>query len=864
MTDLLGPAEAGHHDDRIPTVRSDAFTTTAPAARPVPLRSAVGGWTLHLREPVDQVPDHVHQALEGGLDVGEPVTALAALVRAGLVGDVTVDATEEEVAWVGATGWEYRTQVERPTGADHAELVLEGIDTVGRVLVDGEVLLEVANMFRRHVVDLTPVLEHSGEVLDVRVQLDPALPVAAAAEARNPLPRADVYELPYNQVRKMACSFGWDWGPVTQTAGLWRPVVLHAWSGARLEQVRVRGGWNEGAVLGLTVRASGEADHVRIDVRPVHGSEVRDDLDDGPVCVLPLRDGAASADLSLPRVRRWQPVGLGEQPLYDVVLELCDEQGRVLDTAVRRTGFRSVRVRQEPDAAGSSFELLVDGQRVWVRGFNWIPPHVLPETVTRAQVRHLVTEAVAAGANLLRVWGGGVLESEDFYDVCDELGVMVWQDFPFACAAYPEDPGTAHEVGLEVVDAVDRLGHRASLVMWCGCNENLWGFEDWGWKESLDGRAWGSGYYHDLIPRLLAEHDGTRSYVPGSPFSPGDVHPNDPGTGTTHHWDTWNQLDLVAFEEKTSRFAAEFGWQAPAGWPVLVRAIGSEPTGADDPRTVRLQKAFEGMASLARGVADHLPDAPTDGRGWYLATRLVQARAIRSSIGRFRSLHDTCSGAIWWQLDDCWPAMSWSVLDVAGGRKLGWYAMREVLSARTVLPSSPVAGAVTAVNDLAEAWEVDATIRHVGPDGAVLTEGRRRYVVPPRGHLTIGADEGGVSGAAAVVVDVDGRRTCRWLQPDLDLENRSAQVEIDVTPSEAGGVAIRVVAHHLVRDLVLLAETDDRLPDARVDDQLLTLLPGESATFTVTAGAASTLSSTDWSHLLAASGPLQVTTRPTS
>lgn len=837
-------------------------TTVAPyEAKAGPTRTGLTHWTLHARGPVDAVPDAVRTAVEGGLPVRVPATSLAVLVELGLVGDVTVDATEDDVAWVSQVAWEYRARVARPAGAAEVRLVLEGVDTVGRVVVDGEVLLEMADMFRRHVIDLSDTPVDASGTWDVRVQVDPALPVARAAQARNPLPRADMYELPFNQVRKMACSFGWDWGPVTMTSGLWRPVVVESWSGPRLEGVRLSGGWSaDTGLLRLGVATSGDAAELAVHVHPVGDLAATPTV---PLALIPIDDHSVTAEIQVPSAQPWHPVGLGRQPLYDVVLELHDDKGAVVDTATRRLGFRDVTLQQEPDATGRSFELHVNGERVWVRGYNWIPPHVLPETVTRAHVRHLVEEAVASGANLLRVWGGGTIESDDLYDVCDELGVMVWQDFPFACAAYPEDSATVAEVRGEVTDAVARIGHRTSLVLWCGCNENLWGYEDWGWKEQLGDRAWGAGYYLDVLPKALAELDGSRPYVPGSPFSPGDEHPNDPTVGTTHHWDTWNGLDLTAFDTKSSRFAAEFGWQAPASWPVLTRALGAAPTGADDVGLVRLQKAFEGMQSLSRGVAEHFPgetsDDVADGRRWYLTTQLVQARAVRASIGRFRSLHDTCSGAIWWQLDDCWPALSWSVLDVSGARKLSWYAMREVLAARAVLPTAPEPNALTLVNDTREDWHAPVTVTVARVDGTVVHLEHRSIVVPALGHLTVAPTETVAGGADVVVVDADGVRAARWLRTDAELGNPVAAVAVSVRWDGTRAV-VDVRADGLVRDLVLLAETDDRLGGAVVDHQLRTVLPGEVTTFTVSSDRAGELTAVEWGRLLGASGPLTVTT----
>lgn len=820
------------------------------------LRERLSAWRLHLGQERSAAPATAVDRLQAGLDVAVPCSVLAALVNEGIVHDVTVDGTEEEVAWASECSWVYRTSVARR--GDHAavRLVFEGVDTVAAVRVDGVEVLRTDDMFHRWVVDLG--LDEAPGVWDVEVEFMPVLPIAWAAEAENPLPRADIYELPYNQVRKMACSFGWDWGPATVTSGLWRPVIVERAARGRIDRVLLSAGWDGDASLEGSVRTSGDVDRLRLQVRSA-------DHPAGAVLLteVAIVDGVATFRRTIPGAQRWDVVGRGRQPLYDVELEVLAADGQVVDRAERRVGFRSVRLRQEPDASGQSFEILVNGERVWARGFNWIPAHVLPETLERRQVRRLVENAVAAGATMLRVWGGGVVESDDFYDVCDQLGVLVWQDFAFACAAYPEGDEQAARVHREVEDAVVRIGHRASLALWCGCNENLWGHEDWGWKDVLGDRAWGAGLYHDVIPAALAALDPRRPYIPGSPFSPETgVHPNDPAQGPTHHWDTWNDVDYTAFEEKRSRFAAEFGWQAPASWPTLVDALGGEPTGAQDPRLVRMQKAYRGMESLGRGVAEHVPHLPSDGRGWYFATQLVQARAVRASIGRFRSLHTTCSGALWWQLDDCWPALSWSVIDVNARRKLAWWACAEVMAARTVLPTADGArDGLTLVNDLPDAWNAQGRLRVLTESGEeLLTEGIE--ITVPHDGAAVVRPTSVPAGASVVVVDVDGRRAARWLLADSALTHPRARVRVSVHRLDDATARVQVVAQDLVRDLVLLAETDPRLRDAVVDQQLLLVLPGETATFTVTGAGVAAIADTAWVEMLSAGVLLDAVTEP--
>ncbi len=810
-------------------------------------RTPLSAWTLSLGAQRGAAPSAILDAFAGGVDIVVPGSVLGALVARSLARDVTVNGTEEELAWHSECSWHYTTSVPRQRDGTQVRLVFEGVDTMATIRVDGQVRANTDDMFHRWVIDLGA--DDRDGAWEVDVEFAPALPVARQAEAAHPLPRADMYELPYNQVRKMACSFGWDWGPTTVTCGLWREVVVERRHGARMESCFVAGDWTDHGVLRGVVQVDGVASHLSVVVT---------DESDIPIASasVELADNCANFVVPVPAARAWNVRGRGAQPLYRARVELVDSVGEVVERIDRRVGFRDVEISQAPDAHGNEFAIHVNGERVWARGFNWIPADVLPERVTRQRVRSLLADVVATGANMLRVWGGGVVESSEFYDACDELGLLVWQDFSFACAAYAEDDAQAERVTREVTDAVSRAGHHPALALWCGCNENLWGHEDWGWKDVLgeDG-AWGERLYYDVIPSVLAAVDPRRPYIPGSPFSPDrDDHPNDPRSGTTHHWDTWNELDYGEFESKSSRFASEFGWQAPCAWPTLVQALGSEPSGGDDGRLERLQKAYKGMESLQRGVNAHLSHLPTDGSHWHSAAQIVQARALSTSIGHFRSMHDTCSGALWWQFDDCWPALSWSVADVAGRRKLSWYAAAEVMADRAVLATAvDVKDGFTLVNDTPESWGVNILLRAINASGAVLDEQHMSDTVPPDGFLVV--EPRANQGAIAIVADVEGLRTARWLVEDAELPATPSRVNVRVEASRSTGecAVLRVEAVDMVRDLSLLAERLPGLADAVVDRQLWLLLPGESAIFVVTGRGLAGISSSQWGSVLAAS-----------
>nr|WP_232530983.1 glycoside hydrolase family 2 protein [Microlunatus antarcticus] len=635
----------------------------------------------------------------------------------------------------------------------------------------------------------------------------------------------------------MACSYGWDWGPSLTTSGIWRPIALEAWSTARVASVRPL----------VDVRTSAEGTtgllHAHVDVERAPGSS-------GPLTVtaevagraaevvLAAGDSSATVELEVDDVALWWPVGHGDQPLYPVAVTLADAS-TTIDAWSGDVGFRTVVLDTTSDAEGTPFRLVVNGVPVFARGLNWIPDDCFPTRVTAERYATRLTEAVDVGANLVRVWGGGLYESDDFYDACDRLGLMVWQDFLFACAAYAEEEPLRSEVEAEAREAVTRLTPHPSLVLWNGNNENIWGHADWGWAEQLEGRTWGWGYYTELLPSIVAELDGTRPYCPGSPYGMDPaVYPNDPAHGPTHLWDVWNGVDYTHYRDSVPRFVAEFGWQAPPTWATLTRALHDEPLASDSPGMQAHQKAVGGDLKLSRGLEPHLPE-PRTFDDWHWAMSLNQARAVSLGVEHLRSWTPTCSGAIWWQLNDCWPVTSWAVVDGDGRRKPSWYALRNAFADRLVTVQPRDAGlAVVLVNDSAVGWSGSARVRRLGFDGTALADVELAYDVAPRSAVTlpVPADvaTAGDRAAEVLLAEVDGRRGWWWFAEDRDAALPGQDLSARAWAVD-DGYEVTVTARSLVKDLALLA--DRAAPDARVDAMLLTLLPGESATITVRSAA---------------------------
>ncbi|MGK5738778.1 glycoside hydrolase family 2 protein [Micromonospora sp. URMC 103] len=782
------------------------------------------GWTLRA-VPGPQVPGEVAGR---AIPATVPGCVHTDLLDAGLIPDPYLDDNEHAVAWIGRTDWVYETGFRHePGGADRVDLVCAGLDTVATVGVNGVEVGRTENMHRGHRFDVRSVLRPGDNTLTVR--FDSAYRYAEAQRDRLG-DRPNAYPEPFQFIRKMACNFGWDWGPTLVTAGIWQPIGLHAWSTARFATVRplvTLDGADGRVELHVEVeRAGDEPLTVRAAVAGVSAE-----------ATIPAGERGAVLLLSVPTPARWWPRGHGEPTRHPLEVTLSAADGRTLDTWSRRIGFRSVRLDTAPDAHGSAFTLHVNDVPVFVRGVNWIPDDAFPTRITRGRLAERLSQAAEANVNLLRVWGGGRYESDDFYDLADERGFLVQQDFLFACAAYPEEEPFRTEVEAEAREQVTRLAAHPSLVLWTGNNENIWGWHDWDWQEPLAGRTWGRGYYLDLLPRVVAELDPTRPYWPGSPWSGSeDVHPNDPAHGTTHIWDVWNTDDYTKYREYTPRFVAEFGYQAPPAYATLRRALSDEPLASDSPGMAHHQKAAGGDAKLQRGLDAHLP-APRDFDDWHWLTQLDQARAIQLGVEHFRSLRPVCMGAIVWQLNDCWPVTSWSAVDGDGRRKPLWYALRRAYADRLLTVQPRDGGlAVVAVNDGGTPWRGTVSVTRLTVAGEPRAKAELELDVPAYGSVTLALpaelarpDEARRELLVAEAGDT-AERALWFFAEDKDVDWPAARFDAAVEPVD-GGQRVRVTAGTVLRDLTLFPDRLD--PAATVDEALVTLLPGESATFTV-------------------------------
>lgn len=776
------------------------------------------GWSL--RAISGPVPPELSSQLDAGIPASVPGDAHTALLDARLIPDPSEADNEHALSWIGRCDWEYaRTLTRVGTEADRAELVFHGVDTVATLFVDGEALASSRNMHRTWRVDLP-----SARDSDVHLTLRLESPVIAAERERDRLgglPSAFSPLVPF--LRKKACDFGWDWGPALTGAGIWRDVELSCWSIARLAAVRP------------SARVIGTSGVVDLDVEVDHDGGTHDLVLEAIIGGrthrrhVPAGTRRVRFGIEVPSPELWWPAGLGRQRLYDLTVQLRTDD-RLLDEITQRIGFRTVLVEEAPDEeGGESFGISVNGVDLFVRGFNWIPDDTSIARVTPGDYRRGITDALAMGANLIRVWGGGVFESSEFYRQCDEAGMLVWQDFLFACAAYPEDEPFPSEIAAEVRDNVTRLMHHPSLALWNANNENLWFWFLHDWEAQLAGAAWGERYYMTLLPEVIADLDPWRHYLVGSPSSGGRWRePNDPSAGVVH---CWLAGDYRGYDDIAPRFVAEFGCQGPPGRSTFDAVVHDEHPAPFSAGTVQRQKAVGGTERI-NDVLDAHFGVPTDFEEWYWLAQLNQARAVRYGIERFRALAPYCRGTIVWQLNDCWPALSWSAVDSQGVWKPVAYAIRAAYADHLVtLRLDGGVPALFACNATAEAWLARITVsRWAGNEALASSE---LSVLVPAGESVAAPLPETLSRLATgelLVATTEGSRSVLLGGVEKDLPNAAVEYAVEVESSSSEAI-VTVTAGSVVRDLTLAADEID--PQAWSDANLVTMLPGERATWRV-------------------------------
>jgi beta-mannosidase len=774
-----------------------------------------GEWALSLAggKPEIALPSRIAGHVPGSVHTD--------LHSAGIIEDPFLDDNERLQAWIGYCDWTYEREFSWSGRGDTVEthLVFDGIDTIAEICLNGQVIGRTANQHRSYRFDVSDKLVEGSNIVSVTL----SSPIRYADQKSLEFGyRPHVNHHPYNAIRKMAASFGWDWGIDTSSIGIWRDVYIESFEG-RICNVRPIVSLADGEGL---VDVVIELDGTRL--APLTVS-----LANELVTIAQPKKGENTVSLRVANPDLWWPSGDGKASLYKLQITL-GESDSALDEWSSHIGFRQAEVRFPRDADGVGFEIWINDRPIFIRGANWIPNDAFVHRITRESLRERLEQAQAANINLIRVWGGGLYETEDFYELCDELGLMVWQDFPFACASYSEED-LFDEVEAEARENITRIMKHPSLTLWNGNNENLWGYQEWNWEQRLEGKSWGAGFYHELLPRLVSELDPGRPYTPGSPYSPDpDRLHNDQSYGSVHIWDLWNQKDYPHYRDYKPRFVAEFGWQGPANWSTITQAISDDPLTPESPGMLVHQKAMSGNDKLTDGLVAHL-SLPNTMSEWHWAMQLNQANAIRFGLEHMRNEYPRCMGAIVWQLNDCWPVTSWAAIDGAGREKPLYFAIEQSYSPLLVtIESTGEASRVHVINNSRIHATDTLVILRQDYDGSVLARHEVELDVEQNSRMSIDVpkDVGVASGATheLLAASFGQHRAVHFFAEYKDSLLAKAVVTTALEAAPQGWL-LTVTASNLVRDLTLMVDKVD--PTARVSSGLVTLLPGETHVFDI-------------------------------
>ena len=656
---------------------------TAPAAAVLPLQGAAwqfrdatkeGAWAPAI------VPGCVHRDL----------------LRNGQIPDPFWGTNELGLQWIEERDWEYRRTFEiapAVLAAEVVELVADGLDTVATVMLNGQVVARTDNMFIGWRWNVKPLLRPGSN--ELRIRFGSAMHYVRTHFTENRPREINDSVGGCAVMRKEQCQFGWDWAPRLLTAGIWRDLRIEAWTANRLVDARVLqqhqrdGGGNVVAVaLEVTPELARNDEAATYDVAL--------SLDGADVAKTSGRRGALKLIVADPKL--WWPAGQGSQPLYTIQVTARTGTGQACGSWTRRIGLRTLVLDRHPDQWGESFQFVVNGRPVFCKGAAWIPAHAFVAGLARADYARPLRAAIAANMNCLRLWGGGIYESEDFYDLCDEMGLLVWHDFMFACTLCPFDRAFLENVRAEAEYQVKRVRHHACLALWCGNNE----LAQLNTAELAEPsrRAGYEALFHHILPAVVAACDGVTSYWPTSQWHGNfdTVNDNYAGElrGDTHFWDVWfARKPVKEYEKYRFRFVSEFGMQSYSSPETQATFCPPENSNIFGAIMENHQKSPGGNQIILDYVSRRYR-LPRSQEALIYLSQLNQAVCVGTGVEQYRRSMPRCMGALYWQLEDCWPVTSWSSVEYTGRWKALHYAARRFYAPALVtaeVPGDEVQGA---------------------------------------------------------------------------------------------------------------------------------------------------------------------------
>ena len=570
-----------------------------------------------------------------------------------------IKTNEDSVQWVSKKDWEYKTSftlTEEILNKENIELKFDGLDSYASIYINDSLIGTTNNAFRTWSINIKKNVKPKNELKVIFKNFDE---IETKKEQKNP------YKLPEGKrvyTRKAQFQYGWDWGPKINTSGIWKDVSINAWDNYKIENIYIKNNSITDSLANISVYIEDKASNIDFVKYYVYVNDV----------LQPVHTEKPEIPITIKNPKLWWTHNLGEPYLYDIKV-VVKKNDVILDSISSKYGIRDIKLINEKDSIGESFYFKLNGNPVYMKGANYIPQNSFQNNVTNQHYIKLISDTVDANMNMLRVWGGGIYENDIFYDLCDEKGILVWQDFMFACAMYPGDSEFLANVKEEAEQQVKRLRNHASIALWCGNNENSEGWKRWGWqanRTSTEKEEIWNDYlvvFDSILPNIVHQNSTTDYWETSPKYGRGN--PKYKTEGDAHDWWIWH--DAYPFEHlqnNVPRFMSEFGFQSFPSYEVINYINQKDSIYLKTVAIKSHQKHGRGFQLIEEYMASDYK-IPANDEDYVYVSQLLQAKGIVIGIEAQRRTKPYNMGTLFWQLNDCWPAISWSSIDYFGNWK---------------------------------------------------------------------------------------------------------------------------------------------------------------------------------------------------
>ncbi len=761
-----------------------------------------------------------------------PGTVQADLLRLGKIPDPFQKNNEDSIQWISTKKWLYKKHFsisEETLKRTKHFMNFEGLDTYAEVFLNDSLILSANNAFRSWEVDLSDILKAENELLVIFKSPD--------SIEKSETEKLD-YELPGGSrvfTRKPQYQYGWDWAPKIKTVGIWKNVSLINYDVARLKDIFLETKSITDTLAEIEAKFEIETwkeEEITLKITNKNTSETFSST-------FKTKEGESQYQIpfNIKNPKLWWTHNLGDPFLYDIQVELI-HNGNVLESYSKKLGIRSIELITEKDSIGESFYFKLNGKPVYMKGANYVPQQMLEAKIDQEKYIKLIDEVVSANMNMLRVWGGGIYEDNFFYQLCDAKGILVWQDFMFACAMYPGDAKFLENVKQEAIQNIKRLRGHPSIALWCGNNENSEGWQRWGWQDDKTAaqkqEIWANYYavFNHILPRAVDSLSPNISYWESSPkYGRGDKRYQ--FEGDAHDWWVWHDgYPFEHFEKEVPRFMSEFGFQSFPSFETVKYATGRDSVSLNDPLFTNHQKHSRGFQIIEDYMARDFP-IPQNAEDYIYISQLLQAYGITKGIHAHRRAKPYNMGTLYWQLNDCWPSISWASIDYLGNWKALHYQAKKAFE--NVLISAEEKNdsiKIYVVNDTFENIKDSLFVKVIDFDGKIIYEDKLLAESPenssevlfllPLKNLKFDKN------FAVLKINFGESEYLHYFAKPKDLKLKKGEMKIEIEnqiEKMEEGFLIKLSSKTLQKNVLLIADEKGKF-----EDNFFDLLPNESKT----------------------------------